>query len=128
MNRLNKVEEKEKQDEELVKIFEETFGGVYREKYFKLIQRRENAKGYISVGLRYFIIFSIPTAVLILFLKLVLNPEFKFLEPLTYVNETNWSKLEFIFTVIEIVLIPTAFYLNKKIGNRLQEWLLTVMK
>lgn len=128
MNRLNKVEEKEKQDEELVKIFEETFGGVYREKYFKLVEKRENAKQYISIGSRYLIIFSIPTAILILFLKLVLNPEFKFLDPLTYVNETNWSKLEFIFTVIEIVLVPTAFYINKKFGNRLQKWILTLMK
>lgn len=128
MNRLNKVEEKEKQDEELVKIFEETFGGVYREKYFKLIEKRENAKQYISIGSRYLIIFSIPTAILILFLKLVLNPEFKFLDPLTYVNETNWSKLEFIFTVIEIVLVPTAFYINKKFGNRLQKWILTLIK
>jgi hypothetical protein len=128
MNRLNKVEEKEKQDEELVKIFEETFGGVYRDKYFKLVEKRENAKQYISISLRYLIIFSIPTAILILFLKLVFNPEFKFLDPLTYVNETNWSKLEFIFTVIEIVLVPTAFYINKKFGNRLQKWILTLMK
>jgi hypothetical protein len=128
MNRLNKVEEKEKQDEELVKIFEETFGGVYREKYFKLVEKRENAKQYISIGLRYLIIFSIPTVILILVLKLVLNPEFKFLEPLTYVNEINWSKLEFIFTVIEFLLVPTAFYINKKFGNRLQKWILTLMK
>lgn len=128
MNRLNKVEEKEKQDEELVKIFEETFGGVYREKYFKLIEKRENAKQYISIGFRYLVIFSIPIAILILFLKLVLNPEFKFLEPLTYVNEANWSKLDFIFAVIEILLVPTAFCINKKFGNRLQNWILTLMK
>src|SRR5690606_8113009 len=60
INRLNKVEEKGKQDEELVKIFEETFGGVYREKYFKLIERRQKLKSVISIGLRYLIIFCIP--------------------------------------------------------------------
>ena len=128
MNRLNKVEEKEKQDELLVKIFEETFGGVYREKYFELIKGREKAKKIISVALRYLIIFSIPVAILILFLKLVLNPDFKFLDPLTYVNESNWSKLEFIFTVIELLLIPTALYINSKFGKRLKEWLLKIMK
>ena len=63
---------------------------------------------------------------LILFLKLVLNPDFKFLDPLTYVNESNWSKLEFIFTVIELLLIPTALYINSKFGKRLKEWLLKI--
>lgn len=128
MTRLSKVEEKEKQDEELVKIFEETFGGVYREKYFKLIKRRESLKHNTSIALRYFIIFSVPTSILVLFLKLVFNPKFKFLEPLTYINEGNWSKLEFIFTIIEIALVPTALYINTKFGNRLQKWLLKIMK
>lgn len=123
INRLNKVEEKGKQDEELVKIFEETFGGVYREKYFKLIERRQKLKSVISIGLRYLIIFCIPAIVLILFLKLVLNPEFVFLDPLTYANDNNWSKLEFIFTIIQIVLIPTCIYINKNWGERLQNWI-----
>lgn len=128
MNRLSKVEEKEKQDELLVKIFEETFGGVYREKYFELIKSREKTKKLASLVLRYLIIFSIPIAILILFLKLVLNPGFEFLNPLTYINESNWSKLEFIFTVIELVLVPTALYINSKFGVRLQGWLLKIMK
>lgn len=128
MNRLSKAEEKEKQDEELVKIFEETFGGVYKEKYLKLIKRRENLKHNISIALRYLIIFSVPTSILILFFKLVFNPEFKFLDPLTYINEGNWSKLEFIFTIIEIALVPTAIYINTKFGTRLQKWLLKIMK
>ena len=123
INRLNKVEEKGKQDEELVKIFEETFGGVYREKYFQLIEGRQKLKSAISFGLRYLIMFSVPVFVLILFLKLVLNPEFVFLDPLTYVNDNNWSKLEFIFTVIQIVLIPTCIYSNKKWGGLLQNWI-----
>lgn len=123
INRLNKVEEKGKQDEELVKIFEETFGGVYREKYFQLIEGRQKLKSAISFGLRYLIMFSVPIFVLILFLKLVLNPEFVFLDPLTYVNDNNWSKLEFIFTVIQIVLVPTCIYANKKWGGRLQNWI-----
>lgn len=127
MNRLSKVEEKEKQDEELVKIFEETFGGVYREKYFELIKRRENLKQNTSIALRYFIIFSVPTSILILFFKLVFNPEFKFLDPLTYINESNWSKLEFIFTIIEIILVPTAIYINTEFGNRFQKWLLKLI-
>jgi hypothetical protein len=127
MNRLSKVEEKEKQDEELVKIFEETFGGVYKEKYFELIKRRENLKHNTSIALRYFIIFSIPTLILILFFKLVFNPEFKFLDPLTYINENNWSKLEFIFTIIEIALVPTGIYINTECGNRLQKWLLKII-
>lgn len=128
MNRLSKAEEKEKQDEELVKIFEETFGGVYKEKYLKLIKRRENLKHNISIALRYLIIFSVPTSILILFFKLVFNPEFKFLDPLTYINEGNWSKLEFIFTIIEIALVPTAIYINTKFGTKLQKWLLKIMK
>jgi hypothetical protein len=128
MNRLSKAEDKEKQDEELVKIFEETFGGVYKEKYLKLIKRRENLKHNISIALRYLIIFSVPTSILILFFKLVFNPEFKFLDPLTYINEGNWSKLEFIFTIIEIALVPTAIYINTKFGTRLQKWLLKIMK
>lgn len=127
INRLNKVEEKEKQDELLVKIFEETFGGVYREKYFALVKSREKTKQIAAISLRYLIFFSIPVAILILFLKLVLNPEFKFSDPLTYINEINWSKLEFIFTVIEVVLIPSAIYLNSKFGQRLQEWLMTLL-
>lgn len=126
ISRLNNVEEKERQDEMLVKMFEETFGGVYREKYFQLINRREKMKKVASYVIRYFIIFSLPVAVLILFLTLVLNPDFKFLDPLTYINESNWSKLEFIFTVIEAVLIPIAIFINKKFGKNIQEWFIKV--
>ena len=127
MNRLSKVEEKEKQDELLVKIFEETFGGTYREKYFELIKRTEKIKRNLSIILRYLIIFIIPVAVLILFLKLVLNPDFKCLEPLTYVNESNWSKLELIFSIIEIVFIPASLYINSKFGKKIQLKLLKLM-
>ena len=94
-----------------------------REKYFQLIEGRQKLKSAISFGLRYLIMFSVPVFVLILFLKLVLNPEFVFLDPLTYVNDNNWSKLEFIFTVIQIVLIPTCIYSNKKWGGLLQNWI-----
>ena len=123
INRLNQVEEKDKQDEELVKIFEETFGGVYREKYFQLIKGRQKLKSVFSIALRYLIMFSIPVFVLVLFLRLVLNPQFEFSDPLTYINEANWSKLEFIFTVIQIVLIPICLYVNKKRGEQLQKWI-----
>jgi hypothetical protein len=123
INRLNKIEEIEKQDVELVKIFEETFGGVYREKYFKLIERRQKFNYILSIILRYVLFFSVPITILILFLRLVLNPQFQFLDPLTYVNDENWSKLEFIFTLIQIVLIPTCIYLNKKWGYQFQNWI-----
>jgi hypothetical protein len=124
MGRLSKIEEKEKEDLELIKIFEETFGGVYREKYFQLIKTREKAKLYISVGLRYFTIFFIPTLILLKFLMLVFNPNFIYLEPLTYINEKNWSKLEFVFTIIELVLIPSALFINKRYGLKFQKWIL----
>lgn len=128
MNRLKKVGDKEKEDIELVKIFEETFGGVYREKYFALINTRKKIVGFIIKLIRYFVFFSIPVIILILFLKLILNPEFIFLDPLTYINDGNWSKLEFIFTLIQAILIPSSIYLNKKNGQRIEIWLEQIMK
>lgn len=123
MNRLQKVGNKEKEDLELVKIFEETFGGVYREKYLAIIAARKKAASSIAKIIRYLIFFSIPALILILFLRLVLNPNFVFLDPLTYVNDGNWSKLEFIFILIQLILIPTALYLNKKFGDKIENWL-----
>ena len=96
---------------------------VYREKYFQLIKGRQKLKSVFSIALRYLIMFSIPVFVLVLFLRLVLNPQFEFSDPLTYINEANWSKLEFIFTVIQIVLIPICLYVNKKWGEQLQKWI-----
>ena len=66
--------------------------------------------------------------ILVLFLRLVLNPDFVFLDPLTYVNDGNWSKLEFIFTLIQIILVPAAIYLNKKYGDRIEIWLNKAMR
>lgn len=123
MNRLNKVADKEKENIELVKIFEETFGGVYREKYLSLISGRRRIIKFLLKILRYLVFFSIPAVILIIFLRLVLNPNFAFLDPLTYVNDGHWSKLEFIFTIIEVVLIPSAYFLNKRFGANMEEWL-----
>jgi len=128
MNRLQKLGDKEKEDIELVKIFEETFGGVYREKYYALISTRKRIASIIAKIIRYLIFFSLPVVILFFFLKLVLNPNFVFLDPLTYVNDGNWSKLEFIFTLIQIILIPAAIFLNKKYGDRIENWLNKVMK
>ena len=123
INRLNKFDKKEKENEELVKIFEETFSGVYKEKYNKLILKRVQFQLNFSIGFRYLLIFIIPVLVLYLFLKLVLNPDFVLLNPLTYINEGNWSKLEFIFSIIEIILVPSAFYINHHFGSYLQKWI-----
>jgi hypothetical protein len=123
MNRLKKVGDKEKEDIELVKIFEETFGGVYREKYYALISSRNKLLRYLIKLLRFLIFFSIPIVILYLFLKLVLNPQFVFLDPLTYVNDGNWSKLEFIFTLIQLILVPSALFLNKKYGLKIENWI-----
>src|SRR5690606_11432107 len=128
MSRLQKVGDKEKEDIELVKIFEETFGGVYREKYLALITTRKKTARIVAKVLRYLIFFSLPAIILILFLRLILNPDFVFLDPLTYVNDGNWSKLEFIFTLIQIILVPAAIYLNKKYGNGIEFSLNRIMK
>lgn len=128
MSRLQKVGDKEKEDIELVKIFEETFGGVYREKYLALIAARKKTVRIVAKILRYLIFFSLPALILILFLKLVLNPDFMFLDPLTYVNDDNWSKLEFIFTLIQLIIVPAAIYLNKKYGDEIEIWLNGIMK
>ncbi len=122
VNRLNKIEEDEKKDSELIEIFEKTFSGNYKEKYLELFAKKENSKRIFSKIMRYVIIFSIPTLVLIVFLKYVLNPDFTFSDPLTYVNDGNWSKLEFIFTIIQIVLIPSCIYINKKYGIKVEHW------
>lgn len=128
MNRLQKVGNQEKEDIELVKIFEETFGGVYREKYLAMIATRKKIFNFIAKLVRYFVFFSIPAFILILFLRLVLNPNFVLLDPLTYVNDGNWSKLEFIFTLIQLILIPLAIYLNKKYGELIENWFIGTMR
>lgn len=128
MNRLQKVGDKEKEDVELVKIFEETFGGVYKEKYLSLIATRKKTTRIVAKVLRYLIFFSLPAIILILFLRLVLNLDFVFLDPLTYVNDGNWSKLEFIFTLIQIILVPAAIYLNKQYGDKIEIWLSKLMR
>lgn len=128
MNRLKKVGNKEKENIELVKIFEETFGGVYREKYYALISTRKRILGFIIKIIRYLIFFSIPIVILVLFLTMILNSEFEFLDPLTYINDGNWSKLEFIFTLIQVILIPTAIYLNKNFGEGIEKWLEQILK
>jgi len=127
VNRLNKIEEEDKKDSELIKIFEKTFSGNYKEKYLELIAKKENKKNkivkIIATTIRYITIFSIPIFVLIVFLKYVFNPNFTFSDPLTYINDGNWSKLEFIFTVIQIVLIPTCLFINKRFGTKIEKWI-----
>lgn len=123
VNRLNKIEADDKKDSELIEIFEKTFSGNYKEKYLKLIAKKGSNKRVLAKVIRYVSIFSIPTIVLIVFLKYVLNPNFTFSDPLTYVNDGNWSKLEFIFTVIQIVLIPSCLYINNKYGAKFEKWI-----
>lgn len=123
VNRLNNVKEKEKKDLELVKVFEETFGGVYKEKYLKLIEGKEKFKTTLFRVLRYLIIFTLPALILIYFIYKVINPEIEILDPMTYIIEERWSKLGYILTIIEVVLIPLALLINKKYGLRIEEFL-----
>lgn len=123
VSRLNKIEEDDKKDSELIEIFEKTFSGNYKEKYLTLIAKKDNNRRAFAKIIRYVSIFSIPTIVLIVFLKYVLNPNFTFSDPLTYVNDGNWSKLEFVFTIIQIVLIPSCLYINKKYGSKFEKWI-----
>ncbi|MCA6423994.1 MAG: hypothetical protein IM568_14440 [Flavobacterium sp.] len=124
MGRLSKIEEKEKEDLELVKIFEETFGGAFREKYFKLIEKRERFNILISIVCRYLSIFILPILILIKFLSLVFNSNLVYSDPLTYINVDNWSKLEFVFSIIEIILIPFTLFINVMYGLKFQKWIL----
>lgn len=123
ISRLKKFEDVEKQNEELVKIFEETFGGPYREKYFDLIKRRKQIKSFFSKGLRFFAFFSIPVVTFVVFLKYVINPELIIVDPLTYIHLDNWNNLNYLFLIIQLGLIPLAFKLNKNYGSRLENYI-----
>ena len=127
VSRLNKTKSKEKRDKELIGLFEKTFGGVYRDKYFKLIERRLKIVRIISIVIRYLIIFIIPTFILIIFLKNIINPDLEILKPTTYINETNWSKLQFTLTLLQAVFIPSALIINRKYGLRLQNWITSLI-
>jgi hypothetical protein len=123
VTRLNKSSDEEKRDRELISIFENTFGGDYRAKYFNLIARRIKAVKFISFCLRYVVLFILPAFLIYAFIKNIINPELSIFDLSTYIDEEKWSKLQYIPLILQALIIPISVWLNNKYGLKFQNWL-----
>lgn len=121
--RLGKFNKESEEREELAKIFEEKFGGNYKEKYLSFKERVDKITMFISKALVFILFYSLVFVSLMYFLTQLKSPNFKFYNPLTYINEVNWSKLEFIVYLWEIGIVTLCTFLYKKFSLKCQNWL-----
>jgi len=120
--RLQKLESEKSKNEELISLFQEANTGYFEPKFLKL-KIKETKRLTRTGNILFFIsIFLIPALTLWYLLSVLINKDLIWNDPLTYINESAFSKLEFIVSFFEIAILSLAIYLFQKYRKRFVDW------
>lgn len=122
VKRLKKIENEQEKNKELVQMFNESNNTYFEDRLFIFIEKEEKRLKLISNILFTIICFVIPLVVIIYLLKVLISPNAALNDPLTWIDVTNFGKLEFIIIPIEAILIPSSIYLFKKYRKTFVLW------
>lgn len=120
--RLDKLQTEKSKNEELISLFHEANTGFFEPKFLKLKLKETKRLGMWSNILFFILIFIIPALTLWYLFSVLINPDLIWNDPMTYINESAFSKLEFIVTIFEVGILGLAIYLYRKYRKRFVEW------
>lgn len=95
----------------------------YKKKYEDLLAKLQN-----KIRARWEILFKvvlgmIPVGIFSYLLFLIINPGLCWRDPLTYIDQESWGKLEAVIFIAEILIIPMVVYVYRGAGKRLANYL-----
>ncbi|MBT6993851.1 MAG: hypothetical protein HN952_02740 [Candidatus Cloacimonetes bacterium] len=114
--RLKLIENEQKQYKEIVEIFNSVNEALIETKYSRILTKIINKEKNIALWLFRLITFIVPIIIFVCLLFRIVNPNLSILEPLSYINEDNWGKLEAIFFLFEFIIsgFSICFYRKYK--------------
>ncbi len=121
-NRLDKIEDELKQNEFLIEMFNDANEAFIETKYSKVISKillksTKEAKIIFAI-----LLFIVPIILSFYLIIKIFNPSLIITDPLTYIDVTNWTKLEGIFVLFEIFIWSGCIFLNKKFKKKFIGW------
>ncbi len=126
--RMSKFKNIEDREQVIVDLFLEANDSFFESKFVLLEKAELKRLGRYSNILFTIICFSLPTLVLAYLLNVLINKDLTWSDPLTYINQENFSKLELIVTIVESILIIGSFNAFKKYRFKFKEWFVTKLR
>lgn len=125
MSKFKQIEEREKV---IVDLFIEANEGYFESKFVKLERAEVKRLKIYSTIIFTGICFILPTLVLIYLCSVLINKDCTWNDPLTYINQTNFGKLELIIGIVETLLIGGSICFFKKFRIDFSNWFINKFK
>src|SRR5690606_25698106 len=106
----------------IVDLFLEANDSFFESKYVRLAQAEIKRLSLLSTISYSILCFTIPFLVILYLGSVLINKDFVWSDPLTYINQENFSKLEFLIAVIEGLIIYGSIWIYKKYRQGFKNW------
>jgi hypothetical protein len=126
--RMSKFKQIEDREKVIVDLFLEANDSFFESKYVRLAQAEIKRLSLLSTISYSILCFTIPFLVLLYLGSVLINKDFVWSDPLTYINQENFSKLEFLIAVIEGLIIYGSIWIYKKHRQGFKNWFIKMFK
>lgn len=125
MSKFKQIDEREKV---IVDLFVEANEGYFESKFVKLERAELKRLRIYSTFIFIVLCFILPTIILIYLHSVLINKDYTWNDPLTYINQTNFGKLELIIGIVETLIIGGSIYIFKKFRIDFFNWFINKFK
>lgn len=120
--RLQKLDTEKSKNEELITLFMETNTGYIDPKFIKLLGKEEKRLKFWGNVIFFGIISIIPALALWYLWNVIVSPDAIWNDPLTWIVEDAFAKLELIVSIIETLIIGGSITIYIKYRKKFVSW------
>jgi len=126
--RMSKFKQIEDREKVIVDLFLEANESFFESKYVRLAQAEIKRLSTFSTISYFFLCFIIPSLILWYLGSVLINKDLIWSDPLTYINQENFSKLELIVTIFEGLIIFGSIKIYNKYRLGFKNWFIRKFK
>ena len=119
MSKFKQIEDREKV---IVDLFLEANDSYFESKYVRLAQAEMKRLSIYSIISYSVLCFVIPFLILLYLGNVLINKDLIWTDPLTYINQENFNKLELIVTIFEGLIIFSSIKIFNKYRIGFKSW------
>ncbi len=120
--RLEGIEEEKDKNLALLEMFNEANEAIIETKYTGLVSNILTKSSKTANRIFFIGVFILPLTSLIYLISLFINPQLEFLNPLSYVNEENWGKIEGLLFIFDLIIWAGFVWIYKRFRPGFVKW------
>jgi len=120
--RLQKLDSEKGKNKELISLFMETNNEYLDPKFLKLLGKEEKLLKFWGNVIFFLLVFLIPALTLLYFWNVLVSPDANWRDPLTWIEEDTFGKLQLIVSIVKTIIIGGSITIYIKYRKEFVSW------